>query len=407
MEVESVNPNTPVDNVSTSSDGKVEMDATGGPLTFDELDEVLNKKKGKKHDEPKEKKEKAKDLTSDADKGKQEKSEKSDKQEKPAKKPESEDSKEGEKSETEEKPPRKTVKAKFADQDVELDEETLIPVLVNGKEEMWTLKELRADKSGKTAWDQKFTELHKMRKGIGAHEAKLQETAATIKAIFEEQDPDMKIFKMAQVAGLDPVQYRQRFLNDQISLLEKYYSMSEDERIADAAAFEAKYHKHRADTLESRVQQEQAQRELSAKLERLRASHQVSEDEFADRYSHIKQMIDAGQLGQETQLTPELVIETIEKDRLWDAAAEKLDSLELGWDQQARGQKLQKLVDNAHTLGLTAKDVAELVDEVWGSKKAQKVIQEKKKQADEFTHGKKDVPQVSSKKEEVLFFDDL
>lgn len=403
MSADAINPNVNVMN-NADAGGKIEMNSGSGPVSFEELEEVMTTKKSKKPDAEKAEKakdEKSQDLTSDTDKGKKPEAKK------PDDKKESKDAKASEKPETEDKPaPRKTVKAKYADSELDLDEETLIPVSVNGKEEMWTLKELRADKSGKTAWDKKFTELSKKEKAAMGREMKLQETSQTIKAMLEEKDPDIKMFKMAQLAGVDPVEYRAKFLNDNISLLEKYYSMSEDERKADALGFEARYHKHRADTLDASTKQEHAHRELTAKVNQLRASHQVSEDEFATRYDQITNMVRNGDLEQ-SQVTPEFIIETIEKDRLWDAAASRLDSLELGIDQQARGQRLRKLVENAHQLGISAAEMPEMVDEIWGSIKAQKKVDEKRKQNDEFLHGKRDVPQMKAQRSEALFFDEI
>ena len=418
MSGESVNPNTPVTNVATDTQGKATIDAGGGPLTFDELDQ-LTSKRGKKdaksdgdsggsgkqtNEKPSEK---SQDLSSDTDKGNKSNGKKAE----PKDSKESKDSKEGEKPADEEKSARKTVKAKFQDQDLEIDEEAIVPVKINGQEQLVPVKDLISNYSGKMAWDQKFTELHKMRKTVATQEAKLIEASNTLKAIFEEKDADMKMFKMAQFAGIDPVQYRQKFFNDNISALEKWAAMTEDERKADALAFEAKIHKLRADTLEASSKQEQAHRELTDKIAKLRASHQVSEDEFAARYDQIAayQNEMASKYGdyQPTQITPEYVIETIEKDRLWKAAAEKLDSLDLGLDAKKRGERLMNLVENSYKVGLKAQDMAELVDELWGSIKAQKKIEEKKQKNDEFLNGKKDVPAARAKSSEPLLFDDL
>src|SRR5690606_32765625 len=138
--------------------------------------------------------------------------------------------------------------------------------------------------------------------------------------------------------------FRQKFLDDNISLLEKYYAMSEDERKADALAYEAKIQKHRADTLEESSRQEQAHRALSAKIDSLRASHQVSEEEFASRYEQIeayeRQMAAKYSDYKPTQITPERIIETIEKDRLWNATEERIKSLNLGWNEETKRKNL-------------------------------------------------------------------
>lgn len=405
-EVESVNPNTPVTNSMTTDDGTLEVNSGSGPVSFDELEEVTKAPKKAKKEEPKEEKaekvEKSKDLTSDTDKGKKAES-------KEAKEPKAEpkESKEEAKaSEVPEKPPRKTIKAKYADTELDLDEEALVPVKINGKEELVQIKDILGNYSGKVAWDKKFSELDVNRKNIAAQELKVKEISNAIKSIYDEQDPQIKMFRMAQLAGIDPVEFRQKFFNENISLLEKYYSMTEDERKADALAYEASIHKHRADTLEKSVKEKEAYEALQTKVAQLRERHQISESDFVDAYDRLEAQAKNGQIDPKL-ITPEYIIEAVQLDRLWGAASEKLEALELDWNQQTKIQNLQKLVTNAHQLGLKPEDMAEMVDELWGIKKAQKKIEEKKKQNQEFTSGKKEVAQVTPKSADVWSFDQI
>lgn len=405
--METENLNTPVDNVATSNDGsgRVETDATGGPLTFDELEQALGDKKKKKVGTEPAPKAKGKDDDSEP------KKEKKPKQDKSESKEDHEDTEDGEEPKAKEEPARKKIKAKYADDELDIDEEALVPVKVNGKDEFVQVKDLLSNYSGKTAWDQKFTEVHKMKKEALNYQSKLDETAKAIQAIYNEQDPDMRMFKMAQVAGLNPIEFRQKFFDGNISLLDKYYNMTDDERKADALAFEAKFHKHRADTLDAQSKQEQSYKELSAKVSDIRARHQISESEFANTFdalmAHEEKMASQYSDYKKQPITPELIAEVVLKDRIWDAASSKLDSLGLGLTPQARNERLSKLTENAHQLGLTIQDVLDTIDEVWGSKNARRIVQEKQKQAEEFKTGKKEVPQVGPKKEEPMFFEDL
>lgn len=406
-EVESINPNLPVVE-NTNNEGKLEINSGAGPVSFEELEEVTKKtraakkpKAEKSEDDGEEKPQKSKDLTSDTDKGKkpEPKTEK-----KPAKEPE--EAEEGKEGDTDLKALRKKIKAKLDDSEFELDEEAMIPVKINGKEELVQVKDLMGNYSGKVAWDKKFSEIDQTRKQIAAKELKVKQIEDMIKSVYEEQDPQLKMFRMAQLAGVDPVQFRQKFFDEQISMLEKYYSMSEDERKADALAYEASIHKHRADTLESEIKSKQDYESLQTKVTELRERHQVSEREFVDAYDRLENLVRAGQVDPKA-ITPEYIMQTIEVDRLWSSAADKLDSLGLDWNDQTRNENLQKLVRNAHQLGLKPADMAEMVDELWGVKKAQKKIEEKRKANQEFLSGKKEVPQVKPKSEGAVFFDEI
>lgn len=398
--VESINPNMPVTS-NLTKEGTIEADATGGPISFDELEQLTKETKAKKS-EKKEEQPKSKDLTSDTDKGKKH-------EPKPSQSKESDDKEEksDEKAESkEEKQLRKMIKAKYEDSELDIDEESLVSVKINGQDQMVPIKDLLTNYSGKVAWDKKFSELDQNRKSLSAKELKIREISDTIRSVYEEQDPTVKMYKMAQLAGVDPVEFRNKFYNEQISLLEKYYSMTEDERKADALAYESNIHKMRADTLEKSIKDEQDFRSLTSKVANLRASQNVSELEFVQKFDQLEQMVQNGSLNGQ-YVTPEYIVEAIKVDRLWNSAAEKLESLDLGWNQQEKIQKLQKLVSNANQLGMKPEDMAEMVDELWGATKARNKIEQKKKENSEFLSGKKEVQQTKSQVDSPVFFDEI
>ena len=419
MEVDSINPNTPVES-SSNGDGEINNGSGGGPITFDELEEVgaskpVKKaaKKSEKDEEKEEKPEKRLDMTNDADKSG---SKKDDSAKKDSKKDESKDSKEGKDSEdgkdpkAEEKPARKTIKAKHEDQELDIDEEAMVPVKINGQETLVPVKELLSNYSGKVAWDKKFTEAGKKEKEIQAKESKLEQSAQKIRQLFEEQDPEIKMYRLAEMAGVDPIEFRKKYLNDNISTLEKYYAMSDDERKNSDLAYEAKVQKHRADTLENSIKDEQSYKELESRVEATRARHQISEDEFATRYEEIAAYQDRmarehGDKFKREQITPELIAESIVKNRIWDAADKVISTL--GWNDQARSQKLMDITENAYKMGLSAEQVTQMVDEVFGSGKIQRTIQKKKEQVDAFKNGKSAAAQPKPDVKEAIFFDDI
>jgi len=69
----------------------------------------------------------------------------------------------------------------------DLDPDALIPVKINGKEELVSLNELRADKAGKVEWDKRFTQLDKERKEFKSKTGQISEK---ITNIFKETDPE-------------------------------------------------------------------------------------------------------------------------------------------------------------------------------------------------------------------------
>ena len=97
------------------------------------------------------------------------------------------------------------IKAKYEDSELDIDEESLVPVKINGQDQMVPIKELLTNYSGKVAWDKKFSELDQNRRSLSAKELKIREISDTIRSVYEEQDPTVKMYKMAQLAGVDTV----------------------------------------------------------------------------------------------------------------------------------------------------------------------------------------------------------
>lgn len=382
----------PVTAPTTTKEGTSEVQNGSEALTFDELDALSDKTKSKRP-EPKEEKKEAKgekDLTSDDRKGKAE--------EKP--KAKAKESDKPDIKETEEAPARKTIKAKYEDNELDLDEEANIPVKINDKIEMVPVKDLIANYSGKVGWDKKFTELDQTRKSVATQQMKVAGINEKLQSMFQEKDPKLRLYKISELAGVNPVQFREQFLNENMEMLERWSTMSEAERKAETLEWENHYLKYQSDTRSQHEKSQQAQKALAERVERLRASHEVSEDEYSNMHEQLK---NAGH----KEITPESIVERISKGKLWDAGAEELLNLKLGWSNKEVGDKLQRLVEEAYKIGLKPKDLPEVVSQLYGTARSQKKVQEKQEKAKEFTNGSKSVAQAQSRKDEPVFFDEI
>jgi hypothetical protein len=125
-----------------------------------------------------------------------------------------------------------------------------------------------------------------------------------------------------------------------------------------------------------------------------------------EAYDRITKQAQYGQIDPKL-VTPEYIMDSISVDRLWNSANEKLNELDLGWPEEVRNEKLSKFVMNAHQLGFKPSELPDMIDELWGVKKARNKIEEKKKENQEFLTGKKPVSQVKPQSSEPLFFDDI
>lgn len=398
----------------------IEVNGGDGPVTFDELEAIETQSKAAKKAEKDEVKETVKETVKAMDKKKEKSEEKDQKEEEDSEEDdEKKDSskkaddkketdkkdagKKEDKSKVEKPAEKKTIKAKLGDKDLELDPETVLTIKGHGgKDESLTLKDLQNHYNGKVHWEKRFGELSQKEREF---HSKFETVNQRIKDIFSEEDPEMRLFKMAELAGKDPVEVRRNFLNENIKLLEKYYAMSDDERKADELAYENKILKRSQESRQKEDARRQAESALQAKITELGKTHQIPDENFWARFDELKSAKEAGKF--QGKITPELVAETIQKDRLWNSAAEILDQSD-SMPIEKRNSALLDLVETSYLQGLGPKEVREIAEEMWGQSKKSAVIQEKVEEQEELRTGKKGTKKAEySPDNEVTFFGDL
>lgn len=404
---ESINPNTPVTETATVTS----LNSGESAATFDELDAIMSQPKmkpGKKAekdetDEPKATKQKeSKDLTSD------------DRKSEPKK--EAKESKEAGKEKAEklaEEKARKIFKAKHADKEIDLDEDAEFTVKVNGQDIPVKAKDLFQNYSGKVAWDKKFTELDKDRKAFRGEATEFNKSKSQIKEMFGEKDPTIRMFKMAQLAGVSPMEFRKNFFNDAIKDVETYYSLGETERKARDLEFENQYLKYQADASHKSLTEQQSHRELDRKVNTLTQQHGIGLDNFVSRFEMVdslgeqeKSLLEKQGKFVQGKPTPEFIVETIVKDSLWSATEDALEGVKLDWTPEMKSKNILDLVENCYQQGFKPADIPEIVSEIWGKGRAKEVVSERQRERSEHMSGKKEVAAAQSSSG-PMFFDEM
>lgn len=408
-----------VDTASTTTVEPIEINGGDGPVTFDELEAIESQSKAAKKAEKNEVKEAVKETVKAMDKKKEKSEEKKDSKDEAEEDDEkdsaekADDKKETEKkdagkkedkSKVEKPAEKKTLKAKLGDKELELDPETKLTIKGHGgKDEEISIKDLQSHYNGKVHWEKRFGELSQKEREF---HSKFDGVQTKIKAIFDEQDPELRLFRMAELAGKDPVEVRRNFLQENMKLLEKYYAMEDHERKADELEFENKILKHRSESRQKEDARRQAETALQTKISELGKTHQIPEENFWSRYDELKSAKDAGKF--QGKITPEVVVETIQKDKLWNSAAEILDHSDSPLPVEKRNQALLDLVETSFLQGLGPKEVREIAEEMWGSSRKTAVIAEKVEEQEELRTGKKGSKKTEySPDNEVTFFGDL
>lgn len=402
-----INPNTPVtESSSTASSGPT----TDGALTFDELDAAMASKSKSRQAKESEESDKV-NIPKTEPKGEddlQDEPPKSASDKKPAKKEAKIEKGGKEEKEPLDKPEPRKIKGKSGDKDFELDEDGLVPVKINGKEEMVQVKELLGNYSGKVAWDKKFSDVDKIRQSVQQSQKSLDMSKSQIKAVFEEKDPTLRLFKMAEIAGVSPAEFRTQYLDESKKAFEKWSTMSEDQRKADGLEFENKYLRYQAETKDKSFKAQQAVTDLDKKVENLLATHSLDKKEFVSYYDQVEALVKEGRLdfGKEG-ITPEKISEIMVKDKLWAKADETLGELKVQMDDKTKATKIETLVNSAFDHGIKASEIPEIISELWGPKRASKVVSEKVKEQQEFRQGKKATTEKPSSNNGAMFFDEI
>ncbi len=389
---------------ATTTVDPIEVNGGDTAVTFDDLERIDQQTKEAKKAEKDSVKQTVKEAVKELDK-------KGQKDEKSAKK--ADDKEEGEEEDAGKKDAKaklektgekekKTIRAKLGDGEIEIDPDAVLTVKVDGKDHPVSLRELQSHFSGKVSWDKKFSELAKEKQ---AFQQKFQTAAEKIEQIFGEQDPELRFFHMAELAGQDPVQVRRKFLDDNIKLLESWYSMSDDEKEADLLKYENRILKHQQESKQKEEQRRQTQAGLQKQIADLGKTHQISDEEFWSRYDELKALKQEGKLQE--NLSPQFVAETILRNRLWDAAADIIDNSQLSHEK--RGEALFDLVELCFAQGLGPAQIREMADELWGQKARSTVVEQKVKEQEELRTGKKTVTKkpTYSGSSEVWSFDQI
>jgi len=382
---------------NTGSDTAIK---SGDAVTFEDLDVdsllLKQKKSAKKEDK--------KPLIADAKPEDKSDDKKAETKEKDVKAKDQREDKDQKDLEAKIKKEIKKLKYKSGDQDLDIDEEAIFRHRVSDQDVDVPLKELLSNYSGKTAWDKKFSELNQERQTYKHERSQIE---SRIKSIMEAQDPEERFYKMAEMAGKSPVEVRRKFLEENMNLLEKFYSMSDDEKKADELQFENKFLKSKAESFENeRVLTEQT-KVLSQRVNQVSQKYGITEDDLGRAYQELNSLQQQGKFPQDIPLTPEFLGEAIRKLKYRDIASQKIQSLGLDWAPEVQTKELNKLADLAFIQDLDPADLSDIVDSLWGSKMAKKVLKDKAQDREEFMTGKKKDPEIRKSNADIWSFDQL
>ena len=212
--------------------------------------------------------------------------------------------------EEKETPKGKLLKFKDGEDTVDISPEATIKVKVKGKNEFVTLEDLKADYSGNAAWSEKIAEanqkMEESEQTASVFKEEKQELVGHLEKIAgmldkESGDPMEALYYLLDMTGRDSNTYSKRvfdFMEEQVQ------TMSE----MDDVEKELYWTKRKLDGLNSNqaakaetAKSEQTRTELIQKVDRLRESQGVSEEQYVQAH---KEMTKNGH----ENITPEMVV---------------------------------------------------------------------------------------------------
>lgn len=364
----------PVEEVSTNESTvntpeKIEVGPGEMFTSFDDLDNVRNLEKTdnkpekvvKKESKPEDKAGEDGEKPSKADKDQ----EKEAKETKPdAKKSEKDKLAQG-KAEA-----KRTVKFKNGEEEAELPATAEVTVKVAGKEEVVKVEDLINNYSGKKAWSDEFGKL-------GAEKQRFKQerdiVIGKLGEMFEtaKQDPMAGFMKMAEMAGMDPMQWRKDFLDALNPVLEKRMEMTDAERRAADAEAEAAYYRSQTQSRLQSEQQEREFREFEAKVTQMVASAGLTNQEFEVGYQNLMQAVQQGLYKPRNgEIGPEDVVRVVQTEKVLTAAESALEDLGLSLEESQKEKFFAEFIPMARDKRLSAQDIKEVVKLTFGDMKA-------------------------------------
>lgn len=176
----------------------------------------------------------------------------------------------------------------------ELKDDLSIEVKVDGKMEKVSLKDLKANYSGKVAWDKKFTEIDKERKSVIKERNELKSEVDGINRYVNEFATKMKakdslgaMEYLSQFAGMSPGQMRKNMIDQLLPEINRLAGLTPEARELEFNKMDTEYnHKRHLDDIE-KTKNEKARLELELEVTKIKSSNGVSDEEWEAAFEFL------------------------------------------------------------------------------------------------------------------------
>lgn len=199
----------------------------------------------------------------------------------------------------EDKKPAPKLRMRMGDELFNVDADSMFKVKVDGELMDVPVQELINNYSGKTAWDKKFTEIGKEKKVLEAEKSQILQQKQQLsehvkKAIAPLKDPNANpldsLMYLVEISGEDPYTAYRRIMESNLEEISTLMDMTETERELHFHKKKDELHSSIARKRQEAQTKEQAFNQAIQKVDQLRQSFNVSEDDFVDASEELERI---------------------------------------------------------------------------------------------------------------------
>lgn len=217
----------------------------------------------------------------------------------------------------EEKKTSKNLRMRMGDELYNVDANATFRVKVDGEQVDVPLQELINNFSGKTAWDKKFTEIGKEKKYLEAEKKSLTEYKSKVEShvkavndiiLSKDKNPMEALLYLVEMSGQDPYTAYRRMMETNLEELSSLMDMTEVERELYFHKKKDELHTSVAKKREESMRKEATFNQVLQKIDNLRKSYNVSEDEFVEASEELEALYTDSKIDP-NQITDEQIVE--------------------------------------------------------------------------------------------------
>ncbi len=209
--------------------------------------------------------------------------------------------------------------------EVSSQEESKYKVKVDGQEVEVPLQDLLNSYSGNKAVEKRFTELDKEKKSLQAQIKEIENFNNELASTMRDKGVLEGVLKLGEMNNIAPHLVKEALMKELLPEIIRLQELSEEQKQFEREKADLEYKTKVQASKLSKYEQEQANKELFSKINEVKASNSISDEEWTSTFSSLD-----SQLPKEQPITLDMVRDQILSNRAYSKAEVALKSFENG-----------------------------------------------------------------------------